>query len=118
MLRPQQGIDSFMSQRSSIGSKAAGLRGPDQKRQTHAGLDSENLNFSAPFINRPVATCLLSIAVILAGVAGYSALPVSSLPQVEFAVINVSVLAVVHVGAVVHLRAVLHVPVLCVHVMA
>jgi multidrug efflux pump len=48
------------------------------------------VNFSAPFIDRPVATFLLSIAVILAGTAGYFALPVSSLPQVEFAVINVS----------------------------
>jgi multidrug efflux pump subunit AcrB len=49
-----------------------------------------SVNFSAPFIDRPVATTLLSVAVILAGIAGYSALPVSSLPQVEFAVISVS----------------------------
>jgi multidrug efflux pump subunit AcrB len=51
---------------------------------------SDSANFSAPFIDRPVATTLLSVAVILAGIAGYSALPVSSLPQVEFAVISVS----------------------------
>ena len=48
------------------------------------------INFAALFIDRPVATMLLSVAVILAGIAGYSALPVSSLPQVEFAVISVS----------------------------
>jgi hydrophobe/amphiphile efflux-1 (HAE1) family protein len=47
-------------------------------------------NFSAPFIDRPVATMLLSIAVILAGIVGYISLPVSSLPLVEFAVISVS----------------------------
>ena len=52
--------------------------------------DGSQMHFSAPFIDRPVATMLLSIALILAGIAGYSVLPVSSLPQVEFAVINVS----------------------------
>jgi multidrug efflux pump subunit AcrB len=49
-----------------------------------------SVNFSAAFIDRPVATSLLSIAVIIAGVGGYLALPVSSLPQVEFPVISVS----------------------------
>jgi multidrug efflux pump subunit AcrB len=48
------------------------------------------VNFSAPFIERPVATFLLSAGVILAGIAGYSMLPVSSLPQIEFPVISVS----------------------------
>jgi hydrophobe/amphiphile efflux-1 (HAE1) family protein len=48
------------------------------------------MNVSAVFIRRPVATMLLSVAVILAGIAGYSSLAVSSLPQVEFAAINVS----------------------------
>jgi multidrug efflux pump len=47
------------------------------------------LNFSEPFIKRPVATFLLSIAIILAGSAAYSLLPVSSLPQIEFPVISV-----------------------------
>ena len=47
------------------------------------------MHFSAPFIRRPVATFLLSIAVILAGAAAYRLLPVSSLPQVEFPVITV-----------------------------
>jgi len=47
------------------------------------------MHFSAPFIRRPVATFLLSIAVILAGAVAYSLLPVASLPQVEFPVISV-----------------------------
>jgi hydrophobe/amphiphile efflux-1 (HAE1) family protein len=47
------------------------------------------MHFSAPFIRRPVATFLLSIAVILAGVVAYTLLPVASLPQVEFPVISV-----------------------------
>ncbi len=48
-----------------------------------------SVNFSAPFINHPVATFLLSIAVILAGSVGYKLLPVASLPQVEYPVISV-----------------------------
>jgi multidrug efflux pump len=47
------------------------------------------LHFSAPFIKRPVATFLLSIAILLAGAGAYALLPVSSLPQVEFPVISV-----------------------------
>ncbi len=47
------------------------------------------MHFSAPFIRRPVATFLMSIAVILAGAVAYTLLPVASLPQVEFPVISV-----------------------------
>jgi multidrug efflux pump len=46
--------------------------------------------FSAIFIRRPVATILLTIGIIVAGLLGYSRLPVSPLPQVEFPVIAVS----------------------------
>ncbi len=51
--------------------------------------DVGGVHFSAPFIKRPVATFLLSIAVILAGAVAYILLPVSSLPQVEYPVISV-----------------------------
>ena len=47
------------------------------------------VHFSAPFIRRPIATFLLSAAIILAGAVAYKLLPVSSLPQVEFPVISV-----------------------------
>ena len=47
------------------------------------------VHFSAPFIRRPVATFLMSIAIILAGAVAYKLLPVASLPQVEFPVISV-----------------------------
>ncbi len=50
---------------------------------------AEGVHFSAPFIKRPVATTLLSIAIILAGAVAYKFLPVASLPQVEFPVISV-----------------------------
>ncbi len=48
------------------------------------------MNISAPFIARPVATALLAIAVLLGGVLGYRALPVSALPQVDFPTIQVT----------------------------
>src|SRR5271155_2009768 len=48
------------------------------------------MNISKPFIERPVATTLLTIAVALAGAVGYTVLPVSPLPQVDFPTINVN----------------------------
>ncbi|MBV9734788.1 MAG: efflux RND transporter permease subunit, partial [Acidisphaera sp.] len=48
------------------------------------------MNISAPFIARPIATCLLAVAVLLAGALGYRALPVSSLPEVDFPTIEVT----------------------------
>jgi multidrug efflux pump len=47
-------------------------------------------HLSAPFIRRPVATFLLSFAIILAGAVAYKVLPVASLPQVEFPTISVN----------------------------
>jgi multidrug efflux pump subunit AcrB len=52
-------------------------------------IDPHGVHISAPFIKRPVATFLLSTAIILAGALAYKLLPVSSLPQVEFPVISV-----------------------------
>ena len=48
------------------------------------------MNISAPFIARPVATTLLTLAIALAGILGFSRLPVSPLPQVDFPTISVS----------------------------
>jgi multidrug efflux pump len=48
------------------------------------------MSISSPFIHRPVATSLLTIAVALAGALAYMLLPVSPLPQVEFPTIQVS----------------------------
>jgi multidrug efflux pump len=47
------------------------------------------VSISTPFIHRPVATTLLTIAVGLAGAIGYTQLPVSPLPQVDFPTISV-----------------------------
>ena len=48
------------------------------------------MNISAPFIARPIATSLLAIAMLLGGLMGYRALPVSALPQVDFPTILVT----------------------------
>ena len=47
------------------------------------------MNLSAPFIHRPVATTLLTIAVAIVGAIAFTVLPVSPLPQVDFPTINV-----------------------------
>jgi multidrug efflux pump len=48
------------------------------------------MNISAPFIHRPVATTLLTIAIAIAGGIAFQVLPVSPLPQVDFPTISVS----------------------------
>src|ERR1035437_698822 len=47
------------------------------------------MNPSALFINRPVATTLLTLGVALAGIVAFTLLPVSPLPQVDFPTISV-----------------------------
>src|ERR1700751_3917111 len=48
------------------------------------------MNISAPFVHRPVATTLLTIAIPLAGGVAFRILPVSPLPQVDFPTISVN----------------------------
>ncbi len=50
------------------------------------------MNPSAPFIQRPVATSLLMLAIVLAGIVGFRFLPLSALPQVDFPTIQVQTL--------------------------
>src|SRR5713101_2798288 len=48
------------------------------------------MNPSASFIQRPIATTLLTLGVALAGIVAFGLLPVSPLPQVDFPTISVS----------------------------
>ncbi len=48
------------------------------------------MNFSAPFIKRPIATTLLTTALVLSGASAFRVLPVSPLPQVDFPTVSVS----------------------------
>lgn len=47
---------------------------------------------SRPFILRPVATALLMVAIVLAGLVGFKFLPLSALPQVDYPTIQVQTL--------------------------
>lgn len=47
------------------------------------------MSLSAPFIVRPVATLLLTLAIVLLGILGFRLLPVSPLPDMDFPVITV-----------------------------
>jgi multidrug efflux pump len=47
---------------------------------------------SRPFIERPVATSLLMVAIVLAGLVGFKFLPLSALPQVDYPTIQVQTL--------------------------
>ena len=47
------------------------------------------MSLSSPFIERPVATTLLTVAIVLAGAVAFQQLPVSALPQVDFPTISV-----------------------------
>jgi multidrug efflux pump len=50
---------------------------------------NESMSISEPFIRRPIATSLLAIGLMLAGLVAYRVLPVAPLPQVDFPTINV-----------------------------
>ena len=48
------------------------------------------MSISAPFIKRPVATTLITVAIAIAGAIAYTVLPASPLPQVDFPTININ----------------------------
>src|ERR1017187_2459415 len=60
--------------------------GPARRRHER---DQHAVNPSRQFILRPVATSLLMAAIFLIGVVGYTQLPVSALPQVDYPTIQV-----------------------------
>src|SRR5580698_7739303 len=48
------------------------------------------MNPSRIFIERPVATTMLMVGILLAGAVGYTQLPVSALPEVDYPIIQVT----------------------------
>ncbi len=48
------------------------------------------MSISTPFIERPIATTLLTVGLVLAGLVAVGFLPVSTLPQIDFPTISVS----------------------------
>jgi len=49
------------------------------------------VNFSEPFIRRPIATCLMMSALAFVGIVSFPFLPVAPLPQVDFPTVQVTV---------------------------
>lgn len=47
------------------------------------------MNFSSPFVKRPIATTLLAVGLAIAGIVAFNLLPVSPLPQIDFPTISV-----------------------------
>lgn len=71
-------------------SAASRLKALREAGRTHRlGPEALPVSISAPFIRRPVATTLLTIAIALAGMVAFGLLPVAPLPQVDFPVVIV-----------------------------
>lgn len=49
------------------------------------------MSLSTPFIHRPIATSLITLAIVLLGILGYRTLPITALPDVDFPTIQVTV---------------------------
>ena len=67
-------------------------KGVELSRQTPGPRHSfrgVGMSLSSPFIHRPVATVLLTVAIALAGGVAFKLLPVSPLPQIDFPTISV-----------------------------
>lgn len=65
------------------------MSAPHGERRKRFGPEFLPLHLSAPFIRRPVATTLLTLAVLLSGLAAFVMLPVAPLPQVDMPVVLV-----------------------------
>src|SRR6478672_5794810 len=65
---------------------------PARERRGSAYNGGDGMSPSGPFIRRPVATSLLMLAIVLAGLVGYKFLPLSALPQVDYPTIQVQTL--------------------------
>src|SRR5712691_2732767 len=74
---------------AGIGVKGPGAKA-DSVRADQRSSRALAMSVSTPFIRRPIATSLLAVAVTLGGWLGYFALPISSLPQVDFPTIQVT----------------------------
>ena len=55
------------------------------------------MNLPRLCIRRPVGCCLLALGLVLLGAAAWRHLPVASLPQVDYPVIEVSALSLIHI---------------------
>jgi multidrug efflux pump len=61
-----------------------------ERQGADEGARGRRMNLSKPFVQRPIATVLLTLGLALAGIAAFFVLPVSPLPQVDYPTISVS----------------------------
>ena len=74
---------------AQIASGAGAQHHPARTRRSEARRGHRGMNFSEPFVRRPVATTLLTLAVGLLGIIAYWRLPIASLPLLERPTITV-----------------------------
>ncbi|MBV1695081.1 MAG: efflux RND transporter permease subunit [Hyphomicrobiales bacterium] len=60
------------------------------RHRSQGSVGNWSLNFSRPFIHRPIGTTLLAIGLFLAGLVAFRFLPVASLPTIELPTIRVA----------------------------
>ncbi|WP_308598906.1 efflux RND transporter permease subunit [uncultured Desulfovibrio sp.] len=89
MARPEETPRSAASGKDSAQAREGQELALAGERRKRFGPEFIPLNLSAPFIRRPVATTLLTIAVTLAGMVAFFLLPVAPLPEVDFPVVRV-----------------------------
>ena len=77
---------------SASGVPPGGLNHSDHSGDFGDNAHASTLSPSRPFIMRPVATALLMLAIVLAGLVGFRLLPLSALPQVDYPTIQVQTL--------------------------
>src|SRR5258708_8125548 len=65
-------------------------QGWTRSRLAERGPEGNPMTCSAPFINRPVATILLMVGLLLCGLATYPLLPVAALPNVNYPTILIT----------------------------
>ena len=83
-----------MSNESGHGGAGHDGKGPERPSavppSSAAGGANPHASISEPFIRRPIATTLLMIGLLLAGLVGFKQLPIAALPEVDYPTIVVS----------------------------
>jgi multidrug efflux pump len=87
--RPHDAPGRDGEDRDDEGRDEAGRQAADQPAWDQKGEETDG-GISGPFIRRPIATTLLTVAVALAGGIAFRFLPVSPLPQVDFPTISIN----------------------------
>ena len=62
----------------------------DEARRAKRAAGADPMNISAPFIQRPIATALLMVGLLLGGLVTYRLLPVAALPNVNYPTLQVT----------------------------